>query len=745
MAESRELPGMPAPYELWRGRCEDGDVLIGNGPKVLFRFSAQDRGMRNLAMVALSEAGVAGNKVAGLFGVSAEHLSRLRSKVASHGSGALVPPMGAPRKLSKRQAARALRLAGEGLSGKEIAARFSVSEATVSRLLARERRSAVPQRLIEDDVAEGPVAEGPVAEGPVAEGPVAEGEGEGEHSAPAPEEPGSPSGEGPWSSSEEAEAKEAEESFLVAAPSTALARLGETEVPSRYAGAMLLHPFLSRLGANEVLASLPAGAARHYDACSLVLSATFAFALGTSSLEGVKHLRQADAGALVGAESLPDLRTLRPRLHALASSADPLQLQGAFAKAMLAADDTPPDLYYIDDHFVTYWGGRPVAKGWNNRRHIAEAGRDDTFVVDDRWRAICFSSGEPRGLSVSLPEVLVQLQEIVGGHAAMVGFDRGGSYPKVFSQIAGLGWDWVTWRRAPLVAPRARPRLGWAMLGDKRRYLYLADELVTLKDYDSSPVRQISAFEDDKVVFQVLTSNEALEAAPMVYKLKGRWCIENANKYLEANQGIHWLSSYEMDLEDNTALVANPARKAARENLKKATDELAEAQRALGISMDKDCDAVDDYFSRIREARDSVAVAKDGLTKAKDALVGIPAKLPANSLDPNAKRAEPALAARSLQMVCRLLAYNAELDLARRLNAYLGDLDEYRAITRNLLHLGGRIAYARREITVSLDRPDSPRIARALEELVREINAGPPVHLAGDRRLVTYRMAGASG
>jgi len=124
-------------------------------------------------------------------------------------------------------------------------------------------------------------------------------------------------------------------------------------------------------------------------------------------------------------------------------------------------------------------------------------------------------------------------------------------------------------------------------------------------------------------------------------------------------------------------------------------------------------------------------------------LKGIPAKLPANELGPNAKRAKPALAARSLQMVCRLLAYNAELDLARRLNAYLDDLDEYRAITRNLLHLGGAIAYARREITVSLDRPDSPRIARALQELIQEINAGPPVHLAGDYRRVTYQVRGS--
>jgi transposase len=737
---------MPAPYELWRGHCEDGDVLVGNGPRVLFRFSPQDRGMRNLAMVALSEAGVAGNKVAELFGVSAEHLSRLRSKVASHGSGALVPQMGAPRKLSKRQAARALRLAEEGLSGKEIAARFSVSEATVSRLLARERRSAVPQRLIEDDVAEEAVAEEAVAEE----------EGKGGHSAPVPEEPGSPAGEGPSSSSEEVEAEEAEAEEVeaeeaegtrssVAAPSRALARLGEAEVPSRYAGAMLLHPFLSRLGADEVLASLPPGAARNYDASSLVLASTFGFALGIGSLEGAKHLCQADAGALVALERFPDLRTLRPRLRALAASADPLGIQGAFAKAMLGADGAAPDLYYVDDHFVTYWGARPVGKGWNNRRHVAEPGRDDTFVVDDRWRAICFSSGEPRGLSVSLPEALVQLKDILGEHAAMVGFDRGGSYPKVFSAIAEAGWDWVTWRRAPLVAPRAEPRLGWAELGGKRRCLCLADELVELAGYDAGPVRQISAFEDDKVVFQVLSSNEALEAAPMVYKLKGRWCIENANKYLEANQGIHWLCSYEMHLEENTALVANPARKAARENLKKATDDLAEAERAFGAAMGKDHENGHDHASLIREARDGIAGAKDGIAEAKDALRGVPAKLPANSLDPNAKRAKPTLAARSLQMVCRLLAYNAELDLARRLNAYLDDLDEYRAITRNLLHLGGTIAYARREISVSLDRPDSPRVARALEELVQEINAGPPVHLAGDRRLVTYRMAAASG
>ena len=85
-------------------------------------------------------------------------------------------------------------------------------------------------------------------------------------------------------------------------------------------------------------------------------------------------------------------------------------------------------------------------------------------------------------------------------------------------------------------------------------------------------------------------------------------------------------------------------------------------------------------------------------------------------------------------------ASEAELDLAHRLNNYLDDIDEYRAITRNLLHLGGTITYEHRAIVVSLDRPDSPRVARAVAELVAELNDSPAVHLAGDQGPLTYQI-----
>ena len=114
----------------------------------------------------------------------------------------------------------------------------------------------------------------------------------------------------------------------------------------------------------------------------------------------------------------------------------------------------------------------------------------------------------------------------------------------------------------------------------------------------------------------------------------------------------------------------------------------------------------------------------------------------ATDLDPNAKRARPRLARRGLQMVLRLLAFNAEAWLAEHLNAYLADPEEYRAITRHLLHLGGQVDYTTKAITVTLDLPDSPRVAHALELLADELNA-TPASLPGDHRPLTYQLAEA--
>ena len=68
---------------------------------------------------------------------------------------------------------------------------------------------------------------------------------------------------------------------------------------------------------------LPASADRGPGDVALLTAASMCFALGAETVELFKHLAAAEAGPLAGLAALPGLRTLRPKLAAIAVWADP--------------------------------------------------------------------------------------------------------------------------------------------------------------------------------------------------------------------------------------------------------------------------------------------------------------------------------------------------------------------------------------------------------------------------------------
>jgi transposase len=697
-----------------------GETMVSFGSRLVFRYQDDDTGMRNLAIVALTDAGVAGLVVAKVFGLSAPYVSRIRGEARRSGAQGLVKRRGRPRKLSDRQVAMARRLACEGSTHATIAKRFGVARSVISDLLAKSDPVPAQEAL----------------------GLAAVGEGVEDNTADAmPLEdmaPGARVVNKVKVVDPPAETQSGEEIGTVG-----LARIGVGEHPSRYAGAALLYPYLSMVAASDIFSTLVGGPARRYDDLSVLSSAVMGFALGIDTVEGSKHLRRADAGALVGVSALPELRTLRARLSALADDSDPLALQRAFAKATLAADPSMSPVYYVDDHFVAYTGARPVAKGYNTKRRHAESGRDDTLVCDVRGRAVVFASSEPSGLSATMPSVLAQLREVVGpDQPIMLGFDRGGSYPKAFTACRDAGMDWITYRRGKLAPVTARVTRSWAMRGERRVVVHVAAEVIDIAGYGQA--RQLTLFERGEPVLQVLTSDMKATGAALLAWLRGRWSIENLFKYASEHNGIDSISSYLVDIGPDNRRVDNPERKKLRARVRDAESTLAAAERALGRQNDARLGDVEEYLATIRTLRDDVTIAKDELDEARQALKGIPAKVLVTELDPSAKRAKLRIERRGLQMVCRLLAFNAEAWLAEHFEAYLSDPNEYRAIMRNLLHLPGSFSYGHKTITVMLERPDTPRVARALELLVEELNNASSPCLLGDRRPLVYQVAGAA-
>src|SRR5271166_1687125 len=386
------LEGMPSPRDLHLHRAA-GRVVVLVGSTVVAEYAGTDLAMRNMVIVTLRRVGFPGWRVAEVFGLTPTYVARLKTAAARDGAAALAGQdrPGRPRALGEDKWDLARQWREQGASDLEIGRRLGVAGTTVARRLAAgpAAEAGAGPRQEELELAQPGPAPAPGQQPEPAEDPgqrePADGAGAARGEAgggPPPPWPGGPEITGGvfW---------------------------------SRYAGAMLLHAFTARAGAGR-----GAGGYRFADVALLSVT-SLCFALGAATIEQVKHLTASCAGPLAGLAVLPHLRTLRPALAGIADAADPLALQEMAARAMLAAEPVTCGVYYVDDHFVPYAGAKPVGKGWNNKRGKAERGRADTHVTANDGRAVCFVTGEPSGLAVTLPKALAELKKAAPPGAAI--------------------------------------------------------------------------------------------------------------------------------------------------------------------------------------------------------------------------------------------------------------------------------------------------------------------------------------
>src|SRR5665811_712732 len=133
--------------------------------------------------------------------------------------------------------------------------------------------------------------------------------------------------------------------------------------------------------------------------------------------------------------------------------------------------------------------------------------------------------------------------------------------------------------RDSLVEATATPRRSWTVRDGRRVSVTLADETIQINGYGDA--RQLTLFEADAPVLQVLTSDTTATGADLLCWLRARWRIENMFKYAAEHNGIDTLADYTMDIAPNTRTVTNPARVAARKTVTEAQAALVTAERAL--------------------------------------------------------------------------------------------------------------------------------------------------------------------
>src|ERR1019366_4262938 len=109
--------------------------------------------------------------------------------------------------------------------------------------------------------------------------------------------------------------------------------------------------------------------------------------------------------------------------------------------------------------------------------------------------------------------------------------------------------------------------------------------------------------------------------------LKSRWREENFLKYASENYGTGKICDYLAEITENTRLTRNPARDKANAAVRDADKTLASAERDLAALLASPA------------PRAATPGARAGLAAAVAPRGPVPAKLPASTIDPDAKTA----------------------------------------------------------------------------------------------------------
>jgi len=248
-------------------------------------------------------------------------------------------------------------------------------------------------------------------------------------------------------------------------------------------------------------------------------------------------------------------------------------------------------------------------------------------------------------------------------------------------------------------------------------------------------IRTVVFVGDDGQQIPVLTNLAATaKPAKVVHCLRLRWRQENSFKYLAENYAIDQIIQYGADPETQDRLIANPKRKALKEDARLLAQQIESLQAQLGRALE---DNDESHRSTARglkiahaELRGQIAQKRQTLTRVENRLRHTPSQISAQQAGKT--RALLHEDRRLLVNALKLTAANAERMLALQFDRFYQNPKDTFSIFRGLLQLPGVVRSAGPDhLEVLLQRPDSPKVAEALAMLLVDLNHKKPRMLDG--------------
>lgn len=744
------MPGMVFVNDRVCFQTEENQRVISVQGMVFSHYPIEDRAAEAYAMVMLFESGYADqNDIARCFDYSIRSLRRYQKRLEAGGLSALARPRGRPsggpsvhKKTPERDRA-ILRLKAKGMSNRWIAGRLGLDEKAVRRSLRRLGWRPGPEPCLPFLAEAGWQAE------PT---PVSSSHWH-ETSPSAAEQP--PRKTTPPSA--DSAAKSLDSDPLDRSMDRLLAAMGLLDdAPPLFApasslpraGVLLAIPALVASGllsiAEKIYGSL--GPAFYGLRTTLVAYVLLAL-LRIPRPEALKEYAPGDLGRIVGLDRMPEVKTLRRKLARLASLKGSYQLGREIAQQRIAERGKVLGFLYIDGHVRAYHGQRTIPKAYVTRIRLAVPATTDYWVNDQRGDPLFVVTAEANtAMTKMLVPVLHEVRDILGPRRrATIVFDRGGWSPKLFRNLLAMGFDILTYRKGRIrrIAEK-RFTLRKAKL-DGRRVAYLLHDQAVRFLKGKLRLRQVTRLTETGHQTPILTSRWDLRDIVVAYRMFERWRQENFFKYLREEYLIDALTDYQVEPDDPTRSVPNPARKAVEKELRTARVHLTKLQEKYGataIDYIDGCTPTMAGFEITEEKiRTEIGKATDRIDKLLARRDSLPARVPIAEAQKGQEVVKLSTERKHLTNLLKMVAYQIESDLVQLIRPHYRRVeDEGRTLVQMALQDTGAIEPTDAQLQIILAPLSSPHRSRAVEALCETLNKTNTL-FPGTRLRMNYSVA----
>jgi len=474
--------------------------------------------------------------------------------------------------------------------------------------------------------------------------------------------------------------------------------------------------------------------------------------------EGLRHVPPGELGKVVGLDRVPEVRTLREKIAAMADHGTLEEWMQELSRTWMEADPQEAGYLYVDGHVRVYHGsGTLLPRRYVSRERLCLRGTTDYWINDALGRPFfVVSKTVTDGLAATLlDEIVPELLAGVPGqpsqaqldadpllHRFVVIFDREGSSHSLLSQLWDRRIGAITYRKAvkDLWPEPEFSEIQVPAPGGGATPMKLASRSTVLSAGDASiPVLEIRRLSQTGHQTAIITTARRLNSPLVAGRMFSRWCQENFFAYMMQHYDIDGLVQYGDQEIPGTVQVVNPAWRTLDKAVKDNARRIRKLHAQLGAASLQHNGA--DIQCRAENLQDIQRLETDTADLRRQRR-NTPKKITLDSLPQDQRPRQLAPLGKMLADTVKMIAYRAETALVGLLRPHLAKEEEARALVRELLVSSADLQPDEQNntLTIRIHRMACPAHDKAIAALLAQLNQLAFRHPETHARLV-YELA----